>query len=781
MRRLLLAALTLVFMAGCAMTARENWLINMGPAKPRVRAVDSIPNGVPDYWTDVKPVLEARCASCHACYDAPCQLKVTAIEGLERGAHKEQVYTPSRITSAVPKRLFEDAHSPADWRKLGYFPVLSEYDNRPKIARQADLIYRALELKENNPLPDNLPYLPSDVTIGLGRKEECPTAVEFDRFAAKHPQWGMPYALPGLNDGEQETLKSWVEAGAPYTPRTPLSDDFNLQVKLWEHFLNGDSKKSQLVSRYIYEHLFLNHLYFPELSNDVFFKIIRSSTGPGTPAQIIATRRPFDSPMVKRVYYRLVRDLETTVDKTHNPYTFGLERLARYNELFIDQQYNITHLPGYTQPDTANPFATFEQLPMTSRYKFLLDDAQSSIMNFIKGSVCRGQVAVNVIRDHFWVFFLDPDSALSQTVSTLLPNAKVELALANSRGDTTFMPIRHWKRYAKLEGVRRKGRDQFMLQYFAEHPLDLELIWDGDGKNPNAGLTVFRHNDSATIEQGLLGDIPQTAWVIDYTLLERIHYLLVAGYDVYGTLGHQLISRLHMDYLRMDGETNFLNFLPPKARLATRNHWYRQAPTETLEYLSNPAFDASIGSYIEFESDDPKTELMGMMRERVANLLPTNRDIENIKSDRTKLALRRLSTMQGEATTLLPELTVIRIAGSPDEYITLLRNNAHVNMTSIFNESKRLLPDENTVTVVNGVVGSYPNAFMDVPADKIEIFVAGVLQLSSQEGYHDLRDKFGIRRTHPEFWKFSDALHAKMRERDPINYGLLDYNRLENR
>ncbi len=32
-------------------------------------------------------------------------------------------------------------------------------------------------------------------------------------------------------------------------------------------------------------------------------------------------------------------------------------------------------------------------------------------MNFIKGPVCRGQMAVDVIEDHFWVFFLDPGAS----------------------------------------------------------------------------------------------------------------------------------------------------------------------------------------------------------------------------------------------------------------------------------------------------------------------------------------------------------------------------------
>jgi len=44
-----------------------------------------------DFNSQVKPVLERRCVVCHGCYDAPCQLKLSSIEGLQRGASKEKV------------------------------------------------------------------------------------------------------------------------------------------------------------------------------------------------------------------------------------------------------------------------------------------------------------------------------------------------------------------------------------------------------------------------------------------------------------------------------------------------------------------------------------------------------------------------------------------------------------------------------------------------------------------------------------------------------------------
>ena len=34
-------------------------------------------------------------------------------------------------------------------------------------------------------------------------------------------------------------------------------------------------------------------------------------------------------------------------------------------------------------------------------------------MTFIRGPVCKGQIALNVIQDHFWVAFMDPKYDLS--------------------------------------------------------------------------------------------------------------------------------------------------------------------------------------------------------------------------------------------------------------------------------------------------------------------------------------------------------------------------------
>ena len=65
---------------------------------------------------DVQPILERRCVLCHGCYDAPCQLKLTAWEGVARGATSNLVYDGARLLAASPTRLFEDADRASAWR-----------------------------------------------------------------------------------------------------------------------------------------------------------------------------------------------------------------------------------------------------------------------------------------------------------------------------------------------------------------------------------------------------------------------------------------------------------------------------------------------------------------------------------------------------------------------------------------------------------------------------------------------------------------------------------------
>ena len=137
------------------------------------------------------------------------------------------------------------------------------------------------------------------------------------------------------------------------------------------------------------------------------------------------------------------------------------------------------------------------------------------------------------------------------------------------------------------------------------HNLDhaLNYVWDGNGTNPNAALTVFRHFDSASVEYGFVGENPETAWIIDYPLFERIHYLLVAGFNIYGNVGHQLSTRMYMDFLRMEGEDHFLTFLPTNKRKAIRDSWYQGMRSELDILFKMPLDWLKVESVLGYKTD----------------------------------------------------------------------------------------------------------------------------------------------------------------------------------
>ena len=64
------------------------------------------PAASPVRWEqDVKPVVEGRCVVCHACYDAPCQLKLSSWEGLARGANPEKVYDGGLVRTELSQQV----------------------------------------------------------------------------------------------------------------------------------------------------------------------------------------------------------------------------------------------------------------------------------------------------------------------------------------------------------------------------------------------------------------------------------------------------------------------------------------------------------------------------------------------------------------------------------------------------------------------------------------------------------------------------------------------------
>ncbi|MCB1706171.1 MAG: fatty acid cis/trans isomerase [Halioglobus sp.] len=725
-----------------------------------------------DYPPQVKTVVEQRCMVCHGCYDAPCQLKLDAWAGMQRGASKEQVYS-LRLKAAPPTRLFEDAQTTEEWRKKGFYPILDEE------APEHGVIARMLALKQQHPLPVGN-VLPETIPLGLDREQQCTKPETFDTFAANYPLWGMPYGLPALNAKEHETLNNWLLEGARGIAVDAPTAEEKEAVHHWESFFNGESLKQQLMSRYMYEHLFTANLYFSEFGESGgYYTLVRSRTPPGQPIEVIATRRPYDDPGTGKFFYRLQPLRTAVLAKRHMPYALNSARMSRWQSLFLDPDYTVSALPSYATDTASNPFITFRELPQSSRYKFMLDEAQFTIMGFIKGPVCRGQVALNVIDDHFWVVFLDPDRKGVQENAEFLAKESKNLRLPADKLGGALVSIIEWRGYSREQLKFLKAKFEYIQKMTGPEgtKVNLDLIWDGDGENDNAALTVFRHDNSASVVKGFVGQQPKTAWVIDYSLLERIHYLLVAGYDVFGNVAHQLETRLYMDFLRMEGEQNFLFFLPPQERIVLRDFWYREAEEEALQFVmtDSVAFDRTTD--IQYKTADPKSELLSMLQQRLAGATAD-------RYQPADSAFDKLQTLQGTPFSLMPEVAFIEVVSSDSDshaYYTIVHNDAFLNNAQVFHEDQRRVPEEDYLTVVKGFIGSYPNAFFQVPESELEAFVTAIESMRNETDYASLVSFYGIRRNQEAFWPLSDKFHSHYQKTFPREAGLFDLNRYQNR
>ena len=751
-------------------------------------------HGNVSYLKDVKPILDSRCVVCHGCYDSPCQLKLSSIEGLDRGASKIPVYDTKRLIPAETTRLFIDEVDTEGWRKRDFFPVLDEGQDTVETRVSNSVLAGLLELKRNHPLPGS-GKLSDDFEFKLDRTLECPTTEEFPDFKLEHPMWGMPYAMPGLAENEEETLVNWLKSGAKAATRPPLSSEAKKEIEKWEKFFNGNSFKEQLVSRYLYEHLYLGHLHFTTHPANEFYYLVRSTTPPGQPIDEINTVRPYDDPGSDKFYYRLRPIVSTIVDKNHYVYELNDQRLQRFNELFFEPDYVVTSLPSYDATSSSNPFKTFIELPLTSRYQFLLDDAVFFFSAFIKGPVCRGQVAVNVIRDQFWVAFIKPDKNLMQKSADFLSQNNELLTLPAAGGDQ--LGFLGWYEFDNMEQIFLHKKDSFFSNEISNMGgSSLDLIWDGNGNNPNAALTVFRHYNSATVTTGFIGSTPLTGWIVDYPIFERIYYLLVAGFNVYGSSGHQIATRKYMDFMRVEAENNFLRFVPEDRREVIHRSWYRGVSSHVFHLLNYSVENLDNKTDIQYTTTDHKKEFFDLIQQKLGDAAGTRDILNGCTEDRcvkpettpqqqkTDDFLRKLSMLKGLELTALPEVSFLRIKNENfpenDLAYTLIRNTSLSNVAFMFVENLRRQPEKDTLTVVPGLLGSYPNIFLSVKTEQFSDFIEALKQAQNESGQDSFYRQYGIRRSNPEIWEYSDWFYEYSRKDNPIKSGIFDLNRYKN-
>jgi hypothetical protein len=721
---------------------------------------------VPSYEEEIRPIFEKNCVSCHSCYDAPCQLNLTDPEGWQRGMTAAPVYGVLRLKDAQPTRLFEDGHSEADWRELGFSPVIGTN-------AESSLLWSAVALGTEHPLPAGEPP-PAAIDLSLGADQVCPTHSEYPEFAAEHPLLGMPYGMSRLSADELTTLHAWLEAGAPVDTVRDTPGAIELaEVSRWESFLNEDGDREQLVARYLYEHLYLAKLSFEEDPSGNTFRLVRSSTPPGEPVVELTTRLPNDPPTADLdtpYFYRFERVRGTRVRKNHLPLVLSQSYLERLNELFLVPEWETTPGRAHNWEDAQNPFVAFVDIPQQARYQFLLDHSWFFLSNFIRGPVCRGPIALGVIRDRFYVAFLDPEADLPED---FVEASKELLYLPGSvRGLGDYiMTVRRFSRRQR-KYLRHKGRE---LAEQIPEGRTLDDVWTGD---PNARLTIFRHRDSATVVRDWVGTEPETVWVMDYTTLERTYYSLVVNFDVFGTATHQTATRQHFDYIRAESEDAFLLFMPRDERRHLRSEWDRGLLAKRKQARQYRFSGRRLPTAVGYETDAPKTEWLGLLGGFGAMSLPEDASVIQAHVEEH---LRLVELYPQPQAQQFSEMTVIHVVvdGSIDNDLvySITRDRAHRNTAFMLRENARLEPERDGLTAVPGVLGDYPNRIFRVPADDVDLFFTALQEVGDAATYRALIDRWGMYRTSPILFDEVEWLYYYDQARNPVTAGRLDLYR----
>jgi hypothetical protein len=469
-------------------------------------------------------------------------------------------------------------------------------------------------------------------------------------------------------------------------------------------------------------------------------------------------------------------------------FPLGEKQYSRINDLFITPEWTQTpHLVGYDKIKSANPFETYEQIPTKSRYQWLLDNAHYTIMTFIRGPVCKGQIALNVINDHFWIMFLDPDYDLSVKYPGFLKLHFNNLRMPGENGsDYKLSKTLRKNKHYKWAIDYYKARQQFYGAIYPEG-LGVESIWKGNQPDDQPVLTVFRHFDSASVHRGVLGNLPNTLWVIDYPLLERIYYALVAGFDVYGNVGHQLATRLYMDALRIEGES-----LPQDKRRAMMESWYIGVPSKNIHYHSAP-----IPSGTSYTTDEPKREFAEQVVNNLnvdgvmfgLNYLPAGVSYPELPEKYDSMG----DYLQGFMAVSAPGVSFFRhvsdhnanvawvriknIPGRKDAVISMVIDRWHDNVRCLFKERQFLDPKKDRADFLPGFIGSYPNYFFIVEASDLPDFFDILDKYDGSEAYIKRLEKYGVNRAKDNFWEVYDWFQEEFYKSDKQRSGLVDLNR----
>jgi hypothetical protein len=732
----------------------------------KVAVAEPTPGASATYASEIQPLFDNRCIACHGCIGSPCNVKLSSFRAVERGGFGKNPYS---LHFDNFKRTGMDVHATTEgWRKDGFYPIVSRGGNATENLA-GSMISQLVTVGHQN----NQPGFSRKALMSSNHRYKHSCQSTSDALASHltaNPAEGMPYGLPALDESQLAQIKQWVSAGSPGPTEADLSKASALAnpeiVARWEAFFNQPDAQHQLVSRYIFDHVYLSTLTLDESTGELF-KLVRSKTagnslkevaaGKPTPkVVVIDSPHPYDNPMtyagVEQFYYRLQKMTSRPVQKNHFIWQLGRSDIAHLESVFFDRKWAKDE--GFDAPwDVGNPFVMYQAIPEKSRYLFLIENSAVIVAGITSGPVCLGQIATYAVKDQFWVYFMDPD----HDVSVLDP----QLGLGDWEALMDRSPIGN-ERYDTAYGkaVERLFPDGYTI----------DALWDGNKTNKNAWLTILRHESNTWVMTGRQGGIPRSQWVMGFSGFERIYYDTVAHFEYWGSDTGKLETVGFFNFLRQEFEDDFLLFLPEDMREKTRNSWSKGIGDVGLHLTSFAAKDQPSP----IKNNDPAHPLVGIVSNIEAHMgstitgpidhlnpwvkkpYPLEKGVSNFDEWVEAISTMTVTT-DYKFPRYMPSMIVMRVKqGKESRLYTLVLNRVYETQYTILFQNGVELPDLYTMSVYPDVVGGFPNLFMEIDVEQTPAFVQQLRDVQSMSDFLEFRDRYAVLRNQANFWSTYD-------------------------